>query len=52
MRGNHMDFTRGTVYTNEPGLYEIGNFGCCAFERCVLITDNGYETLTTLPQRG
>ena len=46
MRGNHMTLPAGTVYTNEPGLYEIGNFGV-RIEDDVLITTDGYETLTT-----
>jgi Xaa-Pro dipeptidase len=45
MRGNHMVLPAGTVYTNEPGLYEIGNFGV-RIEDDVLITNEGYETLT------
>ncbi|MCL3882177.1 Xaa-Pro peptidase family protein [Marivita sp. GX14005] len=46
MRGNHMTLPAGTVYTNEPGLYEIGKFGV-RIEDDVLVTEDGYRTLTT-----
>lgn len=46
MRGNHMVLPEGTVYTNEPGLYETGNFGV-RIEDDVLITAEGYRSLTT-----
>jgi len=45
MRGNHLALPAGTVYTNEPGLYEIGNFGV-RIEDDVLVTEDGYKTLT------
>jgi Xaa-Pro dipeptidase len=45
MRGNPMVLPAGTVYTNEPGLYQIGNFGV-RIEDDVLVTDDGYKTLT------
>ncbi|TDT73806.1 Xaa-Pro aminopeptidase [Litoreibacter halocynthiae] len=49
MRGNHMTLPAGTVYTNEPGLYQIGNFGV-RIEDDVLITEDGYQTLTHFPK--
>ncbi len=49
MRGNHMVLLAGTVYTNEPGLYEIDNFGV-RIEDDVLITDDGCTSLTQFPK--
>lgn len=49
VRGNHMPLPAGTVYTNEPGLYDIGNFGV-RIEDDVLITEDGYRTLTRFPK--
>lgn len=49
MRGNDMVLPAGTVYTNEPGLYQIGNFGV-RIEDDVLITADGYQTLTHFPK--
>ncbi len=48
MRGNHTVLKAGTVFTNEPGLYEIGNFGV-RIEDVVLVTDTGSTSLTTFP---
>jgi Xaa-Pro aminopeptidase len=45
MRGNHMALPAGTVYTNEPGLYQIGNFGV-RIEDDVLVTADGCTSLT------
>jgi len=49
MRGNHMILPAGTVYTNEPGLYEIDKFGV-RIEDDVLITDTGGTSLTQFPK--
>ncbi len=49
MRSNHMVLPAGTVYTNEPGLYEIDNFGV-RIEDDVLITDDGCTSLTQFPK--
>ncbi|WP_370739189.1 M24 family metallopeptidase [Roseisalinus antarcticus] len=49
MRGNHMVLPAGTVYTNEPGLYEIDNFGV-RIEDDVLITEGGCTSLTSFPK--
>lgn len=49
MRGNHMTLPAGTVYTNEPGLYDIDNFGV-RIEDDVLITEHGCTSLTQFPK--
>ncbi len=49
MRGNHLPLPAGTVWTNEPGLYEIGAFGV-RIEDDVLITENGCRSLTAFPK--
>jgi len=49
MRGNHLVLPAGTVYTNEPGLYDIGNFGV-RIEDDVLITQQGGTSLTQFPK--
>ena len=49
MRGNHQVLPAGTVYTNEPGLYEIDNFGV-RIEDDVLITEEGCISLTQFPK--
>ncbi|MGB0843804.1 MAG: M24 family metallopeptidase [Alphaproteobacteria bacterium] len=49
MRGNNHEMEVGTVYTVEPGLYLLGEFGI-RIEDDVLITENGYESLTTFPK--
>lgn len=49
MRGNMAELPAGTVYTNEPGLYQIGNFGV-RIEDDVLITQDGCQVLTRFPK--
>ena len=49
MRGNHQVLPAGTVYTNEPGLYEVGKFGV-RIEDDVLITETGCRSLTQFPK--
>ena len=48
MRGNHAVLEAGTVFTNEPGLYEIDNFGV-RIEDDLLVTADGCLSLTTFP---
>ncbi|WP_296425538.1 Xaa-Pro peptidase family protein [Yoonia sp.] len=49
MRGNPEVMQTGMVWTNEPGLYDIGNFGV-RIEDDVLITDAGCRSLTSFPK--
>ncbi|WP_163846436.1 M24 family metallopeptidase [Pseudooceanicola aestuarii] len=49
MRGNHEVLEAGTVFTNEPGLYQLGGFGV-RIEDDVLVTDTGCRSLTTFPK--
>ncbi len=49
MRGNNQVMQSGMVFTNEPGLYELGNFGV-RIEDDVLITETGCRSLTTFPK--
>lgn len=49
MRSNHMALPAGTVFTNEPGLYDPGNFGV-RIEDDMLITESGSTSLTRFPK--
>ena len=49
MRGNREVMRAGMVFTNEPGLYEIGNFGV-RIEDIVLVTDDSCRALTSFPK--
>ena len=46
MRGNMAPLTPGTVFTNEPGLYDTTAFGI-RIEDDILVTDTGCRSLTT-----
>ncbi|MGR3570963.1 M24 family metallopeptidase, partial [Brevirhabdus sp.] len=49
MRGNHVPLAAGTVFTNEPGLYQVGAFGV-RIEDDILVTDTGCRSLTQFPK--
>lgn len=48
MRGNFSVLEAGTVFTNEPGLYQIDNFGV-RIEDDMLVTEEGCISLTSYP---
>ena len=47
MRGNHQMMAAGMVFTNEPGLYRVGDMGV-RIEDDILITEGGCRSLSTL----
>ncbi|EKE43811.1 peptidase M24 [Oceaniovalibus guishaninsula JLT2003] len=49
MRGNPVALAAGTVYTNEPGLYRLGDFGV-RIEDDILVTETGCRSLTRFPK--
>lgn len=49
MRGNHEVMCEGMVWTNEPGLYDLGNFGV-RIEDDMLVTADGVRALTSFPK--
>ncbi|WP_170763141.1 M24 family metallopeptidase [Ruegeria lacuscaerulensis] len=49
MRGNDQKILPGMVWTNEPGLYDLDNFGV-RIEDDVLVTADGCRSLTSFPK--